>query len=131
MRAAFFCRGSPTIALQTGSIVIFTAFYSTGEMRDINTGYIKRKNGPTDALQAITKADVDVELVQAHVAQLMIAATPAAERRELASIAEYRSRFNQFIDGATSEYPAEQAELSSVSRAPSSKQPTRRGPDRI
>ncbi|HTJ90845.1 MAG TPA: HAMP domain-containing protein, partial [Acidocella sp.] len=97
-----------------GVFVIFTAFYSTEEMRGINTGYIKLKNGPTDALQLITKADVDVELVQAHVAQLMIAATPAAERRELASIAGYRSRFNQFIDGATSDDPAEQAELSSV-----------------
>jgi methyl-accepting chemotaxis protein len=103
-----------SILVVFGVFVIFTAFYSTWQMRDINTGYINLKNGPTDALQLITKADVDVELVQAHVAQLMIAATPAAERRELASIATSRSRFNQFIDDAISADPTEQAELSSV-----------------
>ena len=97
-----------------GVFVIFIAFYATAQMRDINNGYVALRNGPTNALKLIIKANVDVELVHAHVAQLMIAATPAAEQQEMKSIANYRSRFNQFTDDAINDDPAEAAELSSL-----------------
>jgi len=97
-----------------GIFVIFTAFYSTGQMRHINRGYVQLRNGPTDALKQITRANVDVEFLQAHVAELMIEATPAGEKTQLADIANYRSRFNGFIDQAANDDPAEAAALNGL-----------------
>src|SRR5271163_1617568 len=97
-----------------GIFVIFTAFYSTGQMRDINRGYVQLRNGPTDALKQITRANVDVEFLQAHVAELIIEATPAGEKQQLADVAHYRSRFNDFIDQAASADPAESSALNTL-----------------
>ena len=62
----------------------------------------------------ITRADVDAEVIHADIAQLMIEATPAGEQLQLGRVANYRSRFNEFIDEATSDDPAEGAELSAL-----------------
>ena len=103
-----------SILIAFGVFVIFTAFYSAGQMRDINNGYVQLKNGPTDALKMIIKADVDVELIHANLSQLMMDATPAAEQQGLSHIADFRSRFNAFIDQAISDDAAEEAELSAL-----------------
>src|ERR1700722_13358688 len=89
-----------------GIFVIFTAFYSTGQMRDINNGYVQLKNGPTDALQMITKANVDVEFMQAHLAQLMMQTTPARMNQESSNVKHYMANFNSFMNSATAARPS-------------------------
>ncbi len=94
--------------------VIAIAFYATGQMRSINAGYTMLRNGPTAAVRDISRAVASMQSEHAIMAELMLAETPAENQKYAAEIPGYQSQFNQFIDQAIADDPADASDIQAV-----------------
>ncbi len=90
-----------------GVFAIAVAFYSTTQMRTLNTGYLAMRAGPTDALLQLIRSNVDIQFIREDSTDAMAATDAATVQKDLAAVKTDSARFAQFMGLAATDDPAD------------------------
>ena len=96
-----------TILSAYSVFVIAVALYSANRTTDTGSSFEELRNGPTRAIQDVETASSGIHGMLYHIAQLMIDNTAAEKQADLVGLAQFKTRFGQFIDHATAVAPAD------------------------